>query len=132
LSENIRVLSIVGRFLEHSRIFYFRNGSDDPTDGEFFIGSADWMYRNLQNRVEAVTPVEDRPLRERLWQGIQVMLGDRRQAWEMDADGNYRQRLVVDPALDVGTQRRLMALAQNRWRSPSSPPDGDPPTQLHS
>ena len=131
LSEQIRVISIVGRFLEHSRAFHFRNGAEDPIDGEFFIGSADWMSRNLQNRVEAVSPVEDRPLRERLWQSLQVMLGDRRQAWEMDADGNYRQRLVADPALDVGTHRRLMALAQNRWRPPAVAQDGET-SQLHS
>src|SRR5678816_709386 len=47
LSENIRVISVIGRFLEHSRIFYFRNGAQDELDGEFYIGSADWMYRNL-------------------------------------------------------------------------------------
>ncbi len=54
MSENIRVTSIIGRFLEHSRLFYFRNGAKDPIDGEFFIGSADWMYRNLHARVEAI------------------------------------------------------------------------------
>ena len=59
LSENIRVLSVIGRFLEHSRIFYFAAGSEDSQAGEFFIGSADWMYRNLQARVEVVTPIED-------------------------------------------------------------------------
>ena len=60
LSDNIRVISVIGRFLEHSRIFYFRNGADDPVDGEFYIGSADWMYRNLLARVEAVVPIENR------------------------------------------------------------------------
>jgi len=119
LSDNIRVTSVIGRFLEHSRVFYFRNGAEDPIDGEFYIGSADWMYRNLQNRVEAVTPIEERPLRERLWQTLQVMLGDQRQAWDMDADGSYVQRAPADadPAAETGSHRRLMTLAQQRWRA---------------
>jgi polyphosphate kinase len=116
LSESIRVMSVVGRFLEHSRVFLFRNGAADPIDGEFYIGSADWMYRNLQYRVEAVTPIEERALRERLWQTLQVMLGDQRQAWDMDGDGNYVQRTPVDAAVELGTHRRLMTLAQQRWR----------------
>jgi polyphosphate kinase len=116
LSESIRVMSVVGRFLEHSRVFCFRNGAEDPIDGEFYIGSADWMYRNLQNRVEAVTPIEERALRERLWQTLQVILGDQRQAWDMDGDGNYVQRSPVDAAVELGTHRRLMTLAQQRWR----------------
>jgi polyphosphate kinase len=116
LSESIRVMSVVGRFLEHSRVFWFRNGAEDPIDGELYIGSADWMYRNLQNRVEAVTPIEERSLRERLWQTLQVMLGDQRQVWDMDGDGNYVQRSPVDAAVELGTHRRLMALAQQRWR----------------
>ena len=71
-TENIRVRSIIGRFLEHSRIFLFRNGEEDPLAGEFYIGSADWMYRNLSQRVEAATPIDDRPLRERLWEILQA------------------------------------------------------------
>ena len=57
LTENIRIRSIIGRFLEHSRIFHFAAGSDDPLDGEFLIGSADWMHRNLSDRVEAAAPI---------------------------------------------------------------------------
>ena len=56
-TENIRIRSIIGRFLEHSRIFYFANGKEDPAEGEYFIGSADWMFRNLSKRIEVVTPV---------------------------------------------------------------------------
>ena len=71
LTENIRVVSVIGRFLEHSRIFYFRNGAEHELDGEFYIGSADWMYRNLDARVEAVTPIETRALRQELWTILQ-------------------------------------------------------------
>jgi polyphosphate kinase len=117
LSDNIRVTSVIGRFLEHSRVFFFRNGTGDPIDGEFYIGSADWMYRNLQNRVEAVTPIEERPLRERLWQTLQVVLDDRRQAWDMNSDGKYVQRTPADSASEFGTHRRLMTLAGQRWRA---------------
>jgi polyphosphate kinase len=95
LTENVRVRSIIGRFLEHGRVFYFRNGQDDLIDGDFFIGSADWMDRNLSRRVEAVVPVAQRPLRERLWESLDVQLADRRNAWEMRPDGSY-QRLRAD------------------------------------
>jgi polyphosphate kinase len=115
LSENIRVISVIGRFLEHSRIFYFRNAAADPLDGQFFIGSADWMYRNLSSRVEAVTPIEPRPLRERLWQIISIMLADKRQAWDMHPDGSYIQRQPTDPDKDIGTHRKLMQLALRGW-----------------
>ncbi len=88
ISENIRVLSIIGRFLEHSRIFYFANGGDP----RYFIGSADWMRRNLTNRVEAIVPIEDPHLREQLDLVLQASLNDYRQGWEMLPDGRYRQR----------------------------------------
>lgn len=91
-TDNIRVTSIIGRFLEHSRIYYFRNGADNPLEGRFFIGSADWMQRNLSDRVEAITPVEAAALRERLWNFLQLALSDHRQAWELHSDGTYVQR----------------------------------------
>jgi polyphosphate kinase len=90
-TENIRVRSIIGRFLEHGRVFHFANGQEDPLEGEFFIGSADWMDRNLSRRVEAVTPVSARNLRERLWEDLLVQLEDRRNAWQMQTDGSYVQ-----------------------------------------
>jgi polyphosphate kinase len=90
-TENIRIRSIVGRFLEHSRIFYFAAGSDDPARGEFFIGSADWMFRNLSKRVEVVTPVLARESKEKLWQILDICLRDRRQAWVLGEDGAYSQ-----------------------------------------
>jgi polyphosphate kinase len=88
VSDNIRVISIVGRFLEHSRIFYFHNDGDE----QFLIGSADWMPRNLDRRVEAVVPISDRNIQQELKQILDVSLADNRQAWEMQSDGSYRQR----------------------------------------
>jgi len=90
-TENIRVRSIVGRFLEHSRVFYFANGSQDPLEGDFFIGSADWMYRNLSKRVEVIVPVRAAHAKTKLWGVLDVCLRDRRQAWELDAQGRYSQ-----------------------------------------
>lgn len=110
LSENIRVISIIGRFLEHSRIFYFRNGQADPLDGDFFIGSADWMYRNLHARVEAVTPIYERSLKEKLWEILQTCLTDGRQAWEMKSDGTYEQRRDSE----IGVHSKLMTLTKAR------------------
>jgi polyphosphate kinase len=114
LSKNIQVLSIIGRFLEHSRIFYFSNGAEDPIDGAFFMGSADWMYRSLTARVELVIPVEDRKLKEKLWEILQIMLNDERQAWEMRPDGAYAQRQPPSPE-HVGTHETLMALTAKRY-----------------
>jgi polyphosphate kinase len=110
LSEKVRVYSAIGRFLEHSRLFYFRNGAVDPIDGEFYIGSADWMYRNLHARVECVTPIYDRNLRERLWELIQLHLKDHRQTWEMNSSGNYTQRTGTD----TGLHQQLMGAARQR------------------
>jgi polyphosphate kinase len=121
LSENIRVMSVIGRFLEHSRIYYFRNGKSDPLEGDFFIGSADWMYRNLSARVEAVTPVEKRSLRARLWEAINLPLVDQRQCWDMQPDGRYvlRQPDGVDPdsPAALGTHQTLMNLALKSARN---------------
>ncbi len=110
-SSNIRVISVIGRFLEHSRIFHFRNGADTPEDGEFYIGSADWMHRNLEERVEAITPVTTPALRARLWEILDVSLQDHRQAWEMQTDGSYRQRQPDEgssPVSRSGTQQTLI------------------------
>ena len=117
LSENIRVISVIGRFLEHSRIFYFRNGAQDTLNGEFYIGSADWMYRNLLARVEAISPVEDRLSREKCWETLQVMLADQRQAWQMQPDGSYVQRSPLpgaSPLEAMGSQQALMDLTRKR------------------
>jgi polyphosphate kinase len=111
-TERVRTISVIGRFLEHSRIYYFRNGEEDPLAGSFYIGSADWMERNLSRRVEAIAPIEARPLRERLWRILQVMLHDRRQAWDMQPDGSYVQRLAAADGKEkseaLGTHQTLM------------------------
>ncbi len=115
MSENIRVISVIGRFLEHSRIFSFQAGADDPLDGEMYIGSADWMYRNLLARVEAVAPILDRRLRQRCLEILQVMLADPCQAWEMQPEGSYRRREDDAPeALSRGTHQALMELTRRR------------------
>jgi polyphosphate kinase len=120
LSENIRVRSIIGRFLEHSRIFWFSGGHTDPLDGDFFIGSADWMHRNLNNRVEATTPVEKPSLRRRLWEVLETILEDHRSAWMMQSDGTYVRRDVStideDDVRMEGTQQRLARLTTERLR----------------
>ena len=85
VSETIRVVSIIGRFLEHSRIFYFENNGEPET----FIGSADWMRRNLDDRVEVMVPVHDETARARLRRTLAFCLDDNRQAWELGADGRY-------------------------------------------
>jgi polyphosphate kinase len=91
LSENIRVISVIGRFLEHSRIFYFyNNGAED-----LYLASADWMYRNFFRRIEACFPVLDRKLKKRVFkEGLEVYLKDTAQAWEMLPDGNYQRRIA--------------------------------------
>lgn len=108
LSENIKVISIIGRFLEHSRVFYFANGSDDPLEGDFYIGSADWMHRNLHNRVELITPIYDIKLKEKLWEFTEVMLKDNRQAWFLNEDGSYSQNAPREGEPEVGTHSILM------------------------
>ncbi len=116
-TENIRIRSIIGRFLEHSRVFYFASGSDDPMQGDFFIGSADWMFRNLSKRVEVVTPIVAREAKEKLWEVLGTFLRDRRQAWVLGEDGSYSQLTPGDAAEGpelLGTHATLMELAARR------------------
>lgn len=116
LSENIRVISVIGRFLEHSRIFYFSQGQDDPMEGEFFIGSADWMRRNLHGRVEVATPILDRSLKRKCFEILQVALEDERNAWELGTNGVYQQRTSGS----LGSQEKMMKLTAARCQSVSS------------
>ena len=123
LSETVRVHSIVGRFLEHTRVFYFENAGDPG----WYLGSADWMTRNLDNRVEAVTPVEDLALREQLRFVLEASLSDNRRRWEMRPDGSYGQVTPGDePVRDV--QEILMRAAEtalDRGHGPGLVVDSD-------
>ena len=117
VAARLRIMSVIGRYLEHSRIFYFRNGAEREVDGEFYIGSADWMHRNLDARVEVVTPIEGAAQREELWEILQIHLNDRRSAWDMQPDGRYVQRRP-DPAAgraaQDGSHQQLMQRARRR------------------
>ena len=111
LSENIRVISIVGRFLEHARIYYFRNSGA----GEYFIASADAMKRNLEARVEVLCPVEPPELAGELRVLFDTHLADLRSAWDMQPDGSYIQRVPSD-GQGEGSHRLLIARAEKRFR----------------
>ena len=102
LSDNIRVQSVIGRFLEHHRAFWFANGGDP----ELLLSSADWMERNLFRRVEIAFPILDRKLRDRVHEQLEAYLADRAQSWEMKADGSY-QRLGTE-ANEKSVQARLL------------------------
>jgi polyphosphate kinase len=108
LSENIRVISVVGRFLEHSRCYHFRAGAKTPAKGAFFIGSSDWMSRNLNERVETVVPVEDPGLRKELWELLQAYLDDKAQSWELQGDGSYLRLRLSGDSQEPGVQEKLM------------------------
>ncbi|MEY6431070.1 polyphosphate kinase 1 [Thioalkalicoccus limnaeus] len=114
LSETARVVSIVGRFLEHARILYFRNGGDE----EYYIGSADMMRRNLESRVEVHAPVEHPALRQELRLILDVQLSDPRSAWDMQPDGTYVQRRPADDSAK-GAQETLIAVAERRLSASS-------------
>ena len=105
LSERIRVRSIVGRFLEHSRIFRF--GSRER-GREHYIGSADLMPRNLDRRVEAVVPIDDPANRRLVRQTLELMWSDNRQAWELGPDGTWTQRSAASGEPEIATHRVLV------------------------
>lgn len=104
LSDNIRVVSIIGRFLEHSRIWMFGNVGEP----EYYFGSADWMPRNLDRRVEVVTPIMNPLFQKRLQSVLEVCLSDNRQAWDLHSDGTYVQRHPDDGRGERATHRMLL------------------------
>ncbi|WP_127009153.1 polyphosphate kinase 1 [Veillonella sp. CHU110] len=107
ISDHITVRSIVGRFLEHHRILYFKNHSESP----YYISSADWMPRNLNDRVELMVPVEDKELQETLKHILQLYLEDNQKAHSMRADGSYRK--VIEKEHKVSAQTFFMKQCKN-------------------
>jgi len=113
VSENITVRSIVGRFLEHSRIFYFANGSDP----QVFIGSADWMPRNFFRRIETVVPVEEPVLRKRIIDEILgAQLADNAKASVLNEDGTYARVLRPKGAVPRHSQEEFMMLSSGETK----------------
>jgi polyphosphate kinase len=112
LSDNITVISVIGRFLEHSRIYYFRNGGRDGE--EYFIGSADLMKRNLESRVEVVAPVEEPKLRQELRVILDAQLSSVKHVWEMQPDGKYLERQDAGSKETRNCQEIFIELAQKR------------------
>jgi len=107
LSENIKVRSIIGRFLEHSRIYYFRN----DLAHDVYLASADWMSRNLFRRIEVAFPVLDKALKRRvITEGLNPYLKDNSNAWELDQHGNYHRRRARGKQVEFSAQRHLMQL----------------------
>jgi len=104
VSENIEVRSIVGRFLEHSRVFYFENAGKP----EVYLASADWMERNLFSRVETCFPIDNPKLRNRIVKDLDMYLADNTQAWILKSDGSY-VRLQPGDAPPVSAQQALLA-----------------------
>jgi polyphosphate kinase len=110
VSENIRVISVIGRFLEHDRVFLFGNGGDPRV----FIGSADWRYRNLVERVEAVVEITDAALKARVQRILEMTLADDYSAWELDSRGYYRQRQPGEGSPGLSLHQKLMNEARAR------------------
>jgi polyphosphate kinase len=104
VSERIRVVSIIGRFLEHSRAWYFHNAGD----AEVHISSADWMPRNLDRRIEAAVPLETPSHRDAVRELLELMWRDNRQAWDLSADGTWTQRSPGEGDTELATHRALI------------------------
>ena len=113
VSDNIKVVSIVGRFLEHSRVYYFANNGDE----ELYMGSADWMPRNFDRRIEVVSSIEDRSLHPRVCALLDTCLADNREAWDLAPDGTYTQRKPGSQPV-IAAQEIFLA---NSWGSAASP-----------
>ena len=115
LSDNIRVRSVVGRFLEHSRIFYFHNDGDE----QVYLSSADWMDRNFFRRIESCFPVLNNKLKKRVInEGLKAYLRDNVQAWEMDAQGEFK-RCTPRRAKAYSAQTELLTLLAQNPQSPT-------------
>lgn len=113
VSENIRVVSVIGRFLEHSRVYYFENNSP-----QLYCSSADWMERNLMHRIEVAFPILKKKLMNRILEDLNKYLDDRCQSWDLQADGSYvRNQALADCSQDQVQSRLLHELATVRYNS---------------
>ena len=110
LSENIEVTSIIGRFLEHSRIYYFSGGKKNPMEGTIYIGSADWMWRNLMGRVEVMTPLLSDEVKSVAWHTLKVNLEDEFSSWVLTPTGKYEKKKKSTSKKEkcIGTHEILM------------------------
>lgn len=113
VSENIRVVSVIGRFLEHSRVYYFENNEQ-----QLYCASADWMERNLLHRIEVAFPIQKKKLANRILEELEMYLNDRAQSWDLQADGQYYKRSGTRGDFQEGVQMHLLnQLATVRYSS---------------
>lgn len=125
-TDNIEVRSVVGRFLEHSRIFRFENGNDGPL---IYISSGDWMPRNFFRRVEIMTPIEDPDIAQRLnREGLETSWNDESNSWELRSDGQWRHRHSSHGSIPLDSHQQLIQLEQDPQRSR---PESEAPQPLH-
>ena len=110
VSENIAVRSIVGRFLEHTRAWYFLNAGEE----ELFLSSADWMERNFFRRIEVMFPIVDPEIRQRLLSDLDTYLSDNTQAWQLESDGVYERIVADEGSPAISAQSRLLAQLAER------------------
>jgi polyphosphate kinase len=104
----------MGRFLEHSRVYFFQNGKIDPIESDYFIGSADWMFRNLNNRFEVIAPILNSKNRKKLWNLLQVNLEDLSTSWQLSKNGKYTHRKSKLPESKIiASATHLRLLSEN-------------------
>ncbi|OPZ74884.1 MAG: Polyphosphate kinase [Verrucomicrobia bacterium ADurb.Bin474] len=128
LSQNIRVRSILGRFLEHHRIFYFENAGDQP---RILVGSSDWMPRNFYRRIEAVVPIYHEPIRQRIMDILNTYLGDNVNARLLRSNGAYAPVTGKDKAPDLSAQEFFMQEATERRKLNESKKSPTPVIKTH-
>ena len=116
ISDNIRVRSIVGRFLEHSRVYYFHANGEENV----FCSSADWMDRNFFQRVEIAFPISNREIKRRLIADLDIYLNDNTQAWDLQSDGNYLRLKPTKDSEPTSAQSRLLNMLAETTAAPSS------------
>lgn len=125
MSENIRVVSIVDRYLEHARAFYFFNGGTP----EAYLSSADWMVRNLEKRVELLFPVEDPSLRAKILRMLEIHMGDNSNAFELQSDGSYERCRPAEGEARTNGQAELYRMAQSARSQRDALSPGDLPVR---